>query len=155
MKYDLIRFKLVCYCVFKHHGADTKENISGAGSAIFGQDETCDKQGGIVQIMSSSGSRNNNVKTIRIPNNLLKVIKHRAVTEGIDESTAMRQLITIGARNYAVDMYKNGKLTLNDAAALVGITVREMVGLLLDRGITGNVRIDQQQKSLKFALKKL
>jgi predicted HTH domain antitoxin len=92
-------------------------------------------KGGIVQIMPSSGSRNNNVKTIRIPNNLLKVIKHRVITEGIDESSAMHQLITIGARNYAVDMYKIGKLTLNDAAALVGITVREMADLLLDRGL--------------------
>ncbi|SRR5579875_625338 len=102
----------------------------------------------------SSGS-DTTIKTVRIPNNLLKVIRHRAKTEGIDESTAMSQLITIGARNYAVDMYKNGKLTLNDAAALVGMTVREMIDLLLDRGVTGNVRIDQQQKSIKFALKQL
>lgn len=104
---------------------------------------------------SALGSNNSSIKTVRIPNKLLKVIKYRARTEGIDESTAMRQLIAIGAKNYAVDMYRNGKLTLNDAAALTDMTVREMIDLLLDRGVTGNVRIDQQRKAIEFALKKL
>jgi predicted HTH domain antitoxin len=97
----------------------------------------------------SSGS----IKTVRIPNKLLKVIRHRARTEGIDESTAMRQLIAIGAKNYAVDMYRDGKLTLNAAAALADMAVREMIDLLLDRGVTGNVRMHQQPKAIEFALK--
>ena len=99
-------------------------------------------------------SNESSIKTVRISNKLLRVIRHRAKTEGIDESTAMRQLITIGARNYAVDMYKSGKITLNDAAALADMTVREMIDLLLDRGVTGNVRIDQQRKAIEFALKR-
>ncbi len=94
-----------------------------------------------------------NIKTIRISEKLLKVIKHRARIEGIDESTAIRQLISIGAKSYAVDLYRNGKITLKEASELVDVTVREMIDILLDRGVRGNVRIDQQKKAIEYALK--
>jgi len=36
------------------------------------------------------------VRTVRIPKNLIKAILHRARTEKVDESTAMRQLLALG-----------------------------------------------------------
>jgi predicted HTH domain antitoxin len=93
------------------------------------------------------------IKTVRISEKLLKVVKHRAKIEGIDESTAIRQLISIGAKNYAVDLYRNGKITLKEASELVGVNVREMIDILLDRGVKGNVRIDQQKKAIEYVLK--
>ncbi len=92
-------------------------------------------------------------KTVRISEKLLKVVKHRAKIEGVDESTAIRQLISIGAKNYAVDLYRNGKITLKEASELVDVTVREMIDILLDRGVKGNVRIDQQKKAIEYVLK--
>jgi len=93
------------------------------------------------------------IKTVRISEKLLKVVKHRAKIEGVDESTAIRQLISIGAKNYAVDLYRNGKITLKEASELVDVTVREMIDILLDRGVKGNVRIDQQKKAIEYVLK--
>jgi len=93
------------------------------------------------------------IKTVRISEKLLKVIKHRAKIEGVNESTAIRQLISIGAKNYAVDLYRNGKITLKEASELVDVTVREMIDILLDRGVKGNVRIDQQKKAIEYVLK--
>jgi predicted HTH domain antitoxin len=93
-----------------------------------------------------------NIKTVRIPEKLLKVIRRRAKAEDVDESTAIRQLISIGAKNYAVDLYKEGKITLKEASVLADVTVREMIDILLDRGVKGNVKIDQQKKAIEFIL---
>ncbi len=59
-------------------------------------------------------------------------------------------MISIGAKNYAVDLYREGKITLNEASELADVTVREMIDILLDRGVRGNVRLDQQRKTIEF-----
>ena len=89
-------------------------------------------------------------KTVRLPRELLEVIRHRARQEKIDESTAIRQLLALGAENYAVELFRQGKITLSEAARLAGVTVRQMIDVLQRHGIRGNVRLDQQQKALEF-----
>ncbi|MGH9923592.1 MAG: hypothetical protein ACRD38_12660, partial [Nitrososphaerales archaeon] len=84
------------------------------------------------------------------PEKLLKVIRRRAKAEDVDESTAIRQLISIGVKNYAVDLYKDGKITLKEASVLADATVREMIDILLDRGVKGNVKLDLQKKAIEF-----
>ncbi len=91
-----------------------------------------------------------NIKTVRIPEKLLKVVRRRARAEDVDDSTAIRQLLSIGAKNYAVDLYRDGKITLKEASELADATVREMIDILLDRGVKGNVRLDQQKKAIEF-----
>jgi predicted HTH domain antitoxin len=85
-----------------------------------------------------------------LPRELLEVIRHRARQEKIDESTAIRQLLALGAENYAVELFRQGKITLSEAARLAGVTVRQMIDVLQRHGIRGNVRLDQQQKALEF-----
>lgn len=89
-------------------------------------------------------------KSVRFPRELFKVVEHRARLEKIDESTAIRQLLALGAEEYAIELFKQGKITLNEAAELAGVTVRKMVDLLQQHGVRGNVRLDQQRKSLEF-----
>jgi len=93
------------------------------------------------------------VKTIRLPEDLARAIVHRARLENVDESTAIRQLITIGVKEYAVKLYREGKMSLTEAANLANVTVREMIDLLLDRGVRGNIRTDQQEKAIDFIIK--
>jgi predicted HTH domain antitoxin len=89
-------------------------------------------------------------KTVRLPKELLEVVRHRARQEKIDESTAIRQLLALGAENYAVELFRHGRITLSEAAGLAGVTVRQMIDVLQTHGIRGNVRLDQQQKALEF-----
>ena len=89
-------------------------------------------------------------KTVRLPRELFEVVRHRARQEKIDESTAIRQLLALGAENYAVELFRQGKITLGEAAGLAGVTVRQMIDVLQRHGIRGNVRLDQQQKALEF-----
>ena len=85
-----------------------------------------------------------------MPKELFKVIEHRARQEKIDEATAIRQLLALGAEGYAVELFRQGKVTLNEAAELAGVTVRQMIDLLQRHGVRGNVRLDQQKRALEF-----
>lgn len=92
-------------------------------------------------------------KTVRLPEELFRVIEHRARQEKIDESAAIRQLLALGAEGYAVELFREGKITLNEAAELAGVTLRQMIDLLQRHGVKGNVRLDQQRKALEFVSK--
>ena len=93
-------------------------------------------------------------KSVRLPDSLSKVVQHLARREHLDESTAIRKLIRMGATGYAVGLYREGKATLREAAELAEATPREMIEILLDHGIRGNVTVDQQRKAIQFILSK-
>lgn len=93
------------------------------------------------------------VKSLRVPGDLLKAIRYRARRERLDESTAMRQLIALGAREYAVQLYREGKVTLNEAAELAGLPPREMLEVLWEHGVKGNVTLEQERAAIANLLK--
>jgi DNA-binding transcriptional ArsR family regulator len=95
------------------------------------------------------------VRSLRIPEALLKAVRHVARREHLDESTATRQLIALGATEYAVRLYRDGKMTLREAAELADTTVREMIEILLDHGVKGNVTASQERKAIEFVLSKM
>jgi len=90
-------------------------------------------------------------KTVRLPRKLLRAIHHKAESEEINESAAIRRLLTLGAEDYAIELFREGKVTLNEAAELAGVTLRQMVDSLHRHGVRGNVRIDQQREALELA----
>jgi len=59
--------------------------------------------------------------------------------EKIEESTAMRKLIRIGFETYIGNLYKQGKVTLRQAAKLLNLSQIEAMNLFLDAGIKGNL----------------
>ena len=68
----------------------------------------------------------------------------------MDESDAIRQLIRIGLREYAVNLYRDRKVTLREASELADVSLRDMLDLLMEHGIKGNVTLKQQQRSLEY-----
>ncbi len=94
------------------------------------------------------------VKSLRIPETLLKTIRELARRERLDESTAIRKLIAMGATEYAVQLYRDGKVTLREAAAMAETTLREMIEILLEHGVKGNVTLDQARKAIEFVMSK-
>lgn len=95
------------------------------------------------------------VRSLRIPEKLLKAVRDVARREHFDESTATRQLIALGATEYAVRLYREGKITLRDAAELADTTVRGMIDTLLDHGVKGNVTATQERKAIEFVLSRI
>ena len=92
------------------------------------------------------------VKSLRLPENLLRSARYLARRERLDESTAIRQLIALGTAEYAVRLYREGKITLNEASELASVTPREMIEILLDHGVKGNVTVSQARKALEYVL---
>lgn len=92
------------------------------------------------------------VKSLRLPEAPLKSIRYLARRERLDESTAIRQLIALGTADYAVRHHREGKITLNEAAELASVAPREMIEILLDHGVKGNVTVSQTRKALEYVL---
>lgn len=97
----------------------------------------------------------NTVKSLRIPDNLLRVVRERARREHLDEATVIRQLLAMGVTEHAVHLYREGKATLNEAAEMASLPPREMLEVLWDHGVKGNVTLDQQRKAIDFVTKAL
>lgn len=49
-----------------------------------------------------------------------------------------------------MNLYRERKITLREASELADISPREMLDLLMEHGIKGNVTLKQQQKSLEY-----
>jgi len=92
------------------------------------------------------------VKSLRLPDDLLKSVRYLAKRERLDESTAIRQLLALGTAEYAVRLYREGKITLNEAAELASVAPREMIDILLDHGVKGNITVSQARKALEYVL---
>jgi len=69
--------------------------------------------------------------------------------EKIEESTAMRKLIRIGFETYIGNLYKQGKVTLRQAAKLLNLSQIEAMNLFLDAGIKGNLDASDVMTSLE------
>ncbi|MDO8140107.1 MAG: hypothetical protein Q6358_01290 [Candidatus Brocadiales bacterium] len=78
-------------------------------------------------------------KSIRIPKDMMAAIEIVEKEEKIEESTAMRKLIRIGFETYIGNLYKQGKVTLRQAAKLLNLSQIEAMNLFLDAGIRGNL----------------
>lgn len=85
--------------------------------------------------------------SIRVPDKLVKAVRDLAEREHVDEATALGRLLVMGVTEYACQLYREGRVTLNEAAAIADATPREMFEVLGNRGIRGNITRLQQRKA--------
>ena len=83
-----------------------------------------------------------------IPEDLARAIAAVEKEEAIEEATAMRKLLRIGFETYVSRLYKKGKITLRKAARLLRMNEIELINLLLDAGIKGNLEASDVLVSL-------
>ncbi|MFH0904937.1 MAG: UPF0175 family protein [Methanobacteriota archaeon] len=92
-------------------------------------------------------------KKINLTDDLIKGVSYTAKMEGVDESSALSQLLKFGVMWYATNLYKLGKITLAEAAELSNVSLRNMMDILEEQGIKGNVTMKQQIKAIDYAKK--
>jgi len=92
-------------------------------------------------------------KRIRLTDDLIKGVSYTAKMEGVDESSALSQLLKLGVMWYATSLYKLGKITLAEAAELSNVSLRKMMDILEEQGIKGNVTLKQQIKAIDYSKK--
>ena len=62
---------------------------------------------------------------------------------------SMRKLVRIGYESYVGNLYRQGKVTLRDAATLLNLNQIETLDLFLDAGISGNLDATDVLTSLR------
>lgn len=92
-------------------------------------------------------------KALRLPDDLLDVVKFAEKKEKLDEPTTLRKFLKLGAERYVAERYAHGDVSLREAAQVLDITTREALELFWDMGISGNVGADQALKALSVAEK--
>ena len=88
-------------------------------------------------------------KSLRIPEDMISAIELIEKEEKIEEATAMRKLMRIGFDTYVSNLYKQGRVTLREAARLLNVDLIEAMNIFLDAGIKGNLNASDVMPSLK------
>lgn len=88
-------------------------------------------------------------KTIRIPKEIMTAIEVVGKEEKIEEATAMRKLMRIGFEIYVANLYKQGKVTLKEAAQLLNVNQIEAIDIFLEAGVKGNLEASDVLVSLE------
>ncbi|MGB7545703.1 MAG: hypothetical protein WBL92_08910 [Methanothrix sp.] len=70
--------------------------------------------------------------------------------EGLDEDDALRMIIDLGLKDYVVELYKQGDLTIREAAMILGLSLHQTLEIV-ERKIGGNVRREEALRALKLA----
>lgn len=93
------------------------------------------------------------VKSFRLSDNALASISYISKTRNITESEATRIVIDKGIKEYlfeqAVNEYNNKKVSLSDAAKTAGLSKRDFMKELNNRGIPLNMDLETFKYSLE------
>ncbi len=71
---------------------------------------------------------------------------------GLDEESAIKQIINLGIRDYVAELYKDGKISIREAAEILQLNLRQTLEILEEK-VGGNVRHEEEIKALNLARK--
>ncbi len=88
-------------------------------------------------------------KTLRLPDELAAAIRTVGEAEHVEEATAMRKLLRMGFELYTAGLYREGRITLRQAARRLHHPLSETLDLFHRLGIKGNVSAQDTLDSLR------
>ena len=88
---------------------------------------------------------------LRVPEQLLKLADLRGQEERVDKSTALRQLMYMGAEEYVLDLINRGRLSIGKGAELLEVPVTELHRLAEKHNVEIGATREQQQQSEETA----
>lgn len=84
---------------------------------------------------------------LRIPAELLALAKLRSKEEYTDQSTAIRQLLYMGAEEYVLELVGSGRISIGRASELLKISVHDVHRIAGKHGLRLGATSEQQRKS--------
>ena len=72
--------------------------------------------------------------------------------EGLDEEGAMAMVLDLGLKDYVVELYRRGDVTIREAAAILGLNLRQTLEIV-EKKMGGNVRREEAIRALELAKK--
>ena len=95
--------------------------------------------------------------SVRLPKEIVEEIERLSKEEGIDKGTLIRKLIAESLREYkikrALELYREGKVSLWKAAEIAGITYREALEELKKRNIPFRYDLGDLEADIEWAMK--
>lgn len=96
-------------------------------------------------------------KSIKLPEDIIGTIKEIEETEQIDRATAVRKLLAKAIEKWkeerAIQLYREGKVTLWRAAGMANLSLREMMELVAEKGIEMQYTEKDLEEDINAALK--
>ncbi|MGB9756773.1 MAG: UPF0175 family protein [Candidatus Bathyarchaeales archaeon] len=89
------------------------------------------------------------VITVRLSKRDLERVEAVRVLEDVDRSTLIKEFIEDGLQRRVVHLYQRGKLTARRSAEILGIHLREFLGLLEKEGVPVNWDSENIREYLK------
>jgi len=72
--------------------------------------------------------------------------------EGLDEEGAMAMVLDLGLKDYVVELYRRGDVTIREAAIILGLNLRQTLEIM-EKRIGGNVGRAEAISALELAKK--
>lgn len=95
--------------------------------------------------------------SVRLPEEMLREIEKLVREEGIDKGTLIRKLLAESLKEYrvkrAMELYRDGKVSLWKAAEIAGITYREAIEELKKRNIPFRYSLEDLETDVEWAMK--
>lgn len=89
------------------------------------------------------------VKTLRIPEDIEKAVEFVSRQEKIDQAQSFRKLAWVGFEYYPGELYRDGRIDLRDLAAMLDLTLSEVMDRRMEMGIRGDIRAADVVESLR------
>jgi len=80
---------------------------------------------------------------VRLPRRLLELADLRAAEEQVDRSTALRQLLHVGAVGYMLELLGKGRISLSKAAELLDSSPLAVIDKARERGVELGAGLDE------------
>jgi predicted HTH domain antitoxin len=88
------------------------------------------------------------VKSMRIPEDIDQAINYVSQLEKIEKTQSLRKLARLGFEYYVAKNYRDGRISLRNAANLLNLNLSETIDLLSEAGVKGNIRASDVIASL-------
>lgn len=86
---------------------------------------------------------------LRISEEIVTISKLRAQEEHVDQSTALRQFMYVGAEEYLLELVEKGRLSIGKSAELLGVSIYDMHQLARKHGVSLGPTLHQAEESRK------
>ena len=85
---------------------------------------------------------------MRIPEDIDQAINYVSQLEKIEKTQSLRKLARLGFEYYVAKNYRDGRISLRNAADLLNLNLSETIDLLSEAGVKGNIRASDVVASL-------
>jgi predicted HTH domain antitoxin len=72
--------------------------------------------------------------------------------DGLDEERAIKKIINMGIQDYIADLYRNGEISIREAAEILQMSFRQTLEILEGK-VGGNVGREEEIRALNLAKK--